>query len=136
MIKLSMMAAVSLLISLSVQADEVWNSQLGQIVYARDVGPVAVWTYKQGKAAGEIYVPGLAGIYSKRGNVYEGYWAQTEGGVACQSQRPGPDGKKTHFWGRFHLHLSSSEFPSAWTAQWGHCEQTPQQLLKAEPVTG
>lgn len=51
------------------QADEVWNSGYGKVVYQSDRGKTAVWTYPQGT----IFIEGLASVISNRG-IYHGYW--------------------------------------------------------------
>lgn len=123
-------------VAVGVSADEVWSSADGDIVYRDEVGPVAVWTYRRDGQDGEIYLPGLAGVYERRGTVYEGYWAQASGAVACASKRPGPGGETTAYWGRFHLYFERPDFPSGWTAKWGACEQALDKEWKAQPVTG
>lgn len=113
-------------------ADEVWNSNYGQIVYAKDVGVTAYWTYKYNGESGIIFIPGLAGIPERRGN-YEGYWAQNKSGTRCQYARPGIDDEPTYYWGKFHIQFTDLNFPTRWTALWSYCEETPSSVWDGTP---
>ena len=77
--KLRMLLATSLITALfaaSANADEIWSLPSGnQIVYDRDIGNVAVLTYRpeQGQGQGQIFVVGLGGQSNHRGH-YQAYW--------------------------------------------------------------
>lgn len=111
-----------------VQADEVWNSNVGQIIYAEDIGPTTVFTYGTEQDPGVIYIVGLAKVYEGRGT-YDGYWAKNHAKVACKTLRPGINGAMTPFWGRFQIRFLDANFPSRWEGAWTYCDD-----LKPQPV--
>ncbi len=115
-------------------ADEVWDSTVGTVIYADDIGPTAMWTYSLKDIPGVIYILGLAGNYDNRG-AYEGYWAQATSDQRCDTPRLGPNKTATYYWGRFHIHFMDKAFPSRWTAKLGFCDGVPTQGLDGKPVT-
>lgn len=122
--------------SASLQADEVWNTNVGEFVYADEIGPTAVWTFGTKENPGEVYILGLSKVYSNRGT-YDGYWTRTDSRVKCRTQRMGPNQKMTYFWGNFQIHFVDKDFPSRWVARWSFCNAGPQEMIiKAEPVVG
>ncbi|MBK8542850.1 MAG: hypothetical protein IPL62_04310 [Caulobacteraceae bacterium] len=78
--------AFGLMMSGTAVADEVWSLPSGnQLVYDRDVGNVAVLTYRaeQGLDSGQIFVVGLGGQFEGRGS-YQAYWVEADdAGAAC-----------------------------------------------------
>lgn len=120
----------------SVQADEVWDSNSGRIVYEAEMGPTAVWSYGNQQEPGVIYVLGLAKVYSNRTS-YPGYWAKNTSKKACDTQRPGINGQMTAYWGRFNVRFLDKNFPSRWEATWSYCDEPDEALkVQAKPVVG
>jgi hypothetical protein len=113
-------------------ADEVWDSTYGKVIYADDVGVNAHWTYEHSDRQGIIFIPGLAGMYSRRGN-YEGYWAQQTSDTRCDYERPGIDNEPTYYWGKFHISFVDLAYPSRWMARWGYCEDAPTATWDGSP---
>ena len=113
-------------------ADEVWESTLGKVIYAEDIGPTAMWTYTYNDKPGVIYILGLAGIYDNRG-AYDGYWAESISKQRCDTQRTGPGKKPTYYWGRFYISFIDKGFPTHWTAKWGYCDAAPNQKWDGKP---
>ena len=75
-------AGIGLLASANIAvADEVWDSNVGRIVYTDEIGPTAVFSYHSDHEPGVIYILGLAKVYQNRG-LYEGYWAKNKAKVA------------------------------------------------------
>ena len=70
--RIQLIASLALLASLSVvaQADEVWESNSGRIVYEAEMGPTAVWSYGTQQEPGVIFVLGLAKVYSNRASYH------------------------------------------------------------------
>lgn len=119
-----------------VQADEVWDSNSGRIVYEAEMGPTAVWSYGTQQEPGVIYVLGLAKVYSNRAS-YVGYWAKNTSKKACDTQRPGINGQMTSYWGRFNVKFLDKDFPSRWEGTWSYCDGADEALkVQAKPVVG
>lgn len=124
---------LALLVSQSSFADEVWNSNYGQVVYESEIGTTAVWSYKANGVPGLIYIDNLAGIYQGRG-YYQGYWVQTTSGRKCKTQRM-MQGTPSYYWGQFQIQFLDPDYPSRWEAKWSYCEQQPTALWQGTPVT-
>jgi hypothetical protein len=117
-------------------ADEVWNSNVGRIVYVDEIGPTAVFSYGPAEDPGVIYVLGLAKVYQNRGT-YDGYWAKNKSKVECTTERPGIYGKMTKYWGRYQVKFLDKAFPSRWEAIWSYCEGEAQKVkIAATPAVG
>lgn len=120
----------------TVQADEVWDSNSGRIVYEAEMGPTAMWSYGTQQEPGVIYVLGLAKVYSNRAS-YPGYWAKNTSKKPCDTQRPGINGQMTAHWGRFNVKFLDKDFPSRWEATWSYCDGPDESLkVEAKPVVG
>lgn len=123
-------------ITLPAWADEVWDTKSGRVVYEAEMGPTAVWTYGSQDNPGVIYLLGLAKVYENRGS-YTGYWAKNQAKKACDTQRPGVQGKMTSYWGRFNVKFLDKNFPSRWEATWSYCDDADEaEKLSATPVFG
>lgn len=109
----------------TVNADEVWNTNTGKVVYESEQGSTAIWTYGSGAEAGIIYILGLAKVYKNRGR-YDGYWAQKTSKQKCDSERLGLNGEMTPYWGRFQIRFIDKNFPSRWEAVWSYCDGAAQ----------
>ena len=134
--QLRVLLAASLLASASVAvADEVWDSNVGRIVYTDEIGPTAVFSYHSENEPGVIYVLGLAKVYQNRG-LYEAYWAKNKAKVACETERPGLNGKMTRYWGRLQVKFIDSNFPSRWEGTWSYCNGKAEAVkIEATPGT-
>lgn len=129
------MVSLTLILSFNSMADEVWNSTYGKIINAEDLGTTALWQYnKNTKERGVIYIKNLAGVYTNRGS-YDGYWAQDNSEVACDTKRDGVNGRPTVYWGGFHLDFIDKDYPSRWQAKWGYCQQPLTNDWKGTPIT-
>ena len=113
-------ALLGLTVSATINADEIWDSTKGKVVYELDIGPTAIWSYRTEDYVGLIHLVGLAGIHTNRGS-YEGYWVQNDSIKECLTQRPTQNGETTSHWGRFHVRFIDKDFPSRWEAHWGYC---------------
>jgi hypothetical protein len=106
-------------------ADEVWAFPSGnQLTYDRDVGEVAVLTYRaeQGLELGQIFVVGLGGQYEGR-STYQAYWVDAEG-------------RTWRRWGIAHVRFANPSFPSRLTLSRGVCLSAPSERVTARPVVG
>lgn len=131
-------AAVATMLTFAGQAaaDEVWNSNVGRIIYADEIGPTAVFAYGPDEDPGVIYLLGLAKVYQNRG-IYDGYWAKNKSKVECSTERPGIFGKMTRYWGRIQVKFTDKNFPSHWEAIWSYCDNPKESLvIKATPEVG
>ena len=128
--------AVLLATGANAVADEVWNSNVGRIVYAEEIGPTAVFAYGGAEDPGVVYILGLAKVYQNRGT-YEGYWAENKAKVECTTERPGIYGKMTKFWGRYQIKFLDKGFPARWEATWSYCDGAAEALkISATPAVG
>jgi hypothetical protein len=117
-------------------ADEVWNSNVGRIVYADEIGPTAVFAYGPAEDPGVVYILGLAKVYQNRGT-YDGYWAKNKSKVECTTERPGIYGKMTRYWGRYEIKFLDKSFPARWEAQWSYCDGDVEKVkIEATPAVG
>ena len=117
-------------------ADEVWNTNVGRIVYADEIGPTAVFAYGSAEDPGVIYIVGLAKVYQNRGT-YDGYWAENNAKVECTTERPGIYGKMTKYWGRYQIKFLDKGFPAGWEATWSYCDGAAEKLkIEATPAVG
>ncbi|WMP17078.1 hypothetical protein [Thiothrix lacustris] len=128
--------AVLLMTGGNAVADEVWNTNVGRIVYADEIGPTAVFAYGPAEDPGVIYILGLAKVYENRGT-YEGYWAENKAKVECTTERPGIFGKMTKYWGRYQIKFLDKGFPARWEATWSYCDGAAESVkIEATPAVG
>ncbi|MGB1311513.1 MAG: hypothetical protein ACPG47_09890 [Leucothrix sp.] len=117
------------------QADEVWESTRGRVVYETDLAATAIWSYRSQYTVGLIHIAGLAGIYQNRGT-YEAYWVQNNSKERCDTLRPTQNRATSPYWGRIHITFLDKKFPFRWEAKWSYCNEPMQQTLwKGQPVT-
>jgi hypothetical protein len=126
-------------ISAPARADEVWSLPSGnQLVYDRDVGNVAVLTYRaeQGMQQGQIFVVGLGGQSSGRSH-YQAYWVEADdAGAACPAAIVDAEGHTWHRWGLATIAFASPGFPSRINISRGECLSAPSGRIVARPVVG
>ena len=101
-------------------ADEVWTTDLGEIVYLEDLGGSAVLTFTTPDGnPGEIIVPGLPGNADMRG-IHEGYWIGT-GEPICETRMARPGGPPSAEWGRAMVVFDKPAFPTSFTLVMDWC---------------
>lgn len=130
-------AIIALALTGAAQADEIWTSEEGDIVYESEIeaGQMAVF-----KAPGmRMYISGLAGVFTDRGT-YPGVWimdAVPEGVEGCSVEivRPGTDDETTAFWGQLEITFIDPDFPGTWIANMVQCFDGPGENLIGRPVT-
>lgn len=131
--------ALGALIAPTAMADEVWSLPSGnQLVYDRDVGNVAVLTYRaaQGLQQGQIFVVGLGGVSEGRTH-YQAYWVEADdAGPACPAAIVDAEGHTWHRWGLATLSFASRTFPSRITLSRGECLAAPHGSVTGRPVVG
>ncbi len=126
------LATATTLASASVLADEVWTSNIGDVVYAAEVGEVAVFSYALSEGGtGHLYFPGLAGNYANRGT-HVGYWIGPGQGP-CAATLKGADGRESSNWGQLMLVFHGTAFPTGWTMLSGACFGPFSNTVVAEP---
>jgi len=131
--------ALCMLFSAPASADEVWVLPSGnQLTYDRDVGDVAVLTYRaeQGLEPGQVFVVGLGGQYEGRSR-YQAYWVEAdEAGPACAAALVDAEGRTWRRWGLATVSFASPSFPSRLTLSRGECLSAPSGRITARPVVG
>ncbi|MCX7300738.1 MAG: hypothetical protein NTX73_10250 [Rhodobacterales bacterium] len=122
--------AALLLLATPAAADEVWNSNWGQVVYQADIGSTAVLSVPYATGMASLYIQGLGGNADQRG-VHQAYWISTETGP-CEATMTGPDGVSSTNWGVATVIFDKPEYPSGFTVLWGICmDPTMPQILRA-----
>lgn len=120
-------------------ADEVWSLPSGnQLTYDRDVGDVAVLTYRaeQGSNPGQIFVVGLGGRYEGRSS-YQAYWVEADdAGPACAAALVDAEGHTWRRWGLATVSFARPSFPSRVTISRGECLSAPRGRVTGSPVVG
>lgn len=120
-------------------ADEVWSTEIGDVIYEIDLeNGMAVLSFPTGTEGvrGRAYLSGLAGVYTGRTG-YEGIWVEprTETGT-CDVDMVTPDtGLASNNWGRVRVVFVDPDFPSTFVAMRGDCFDEPTEMLVARPVT-
>lgn len=111
----------ALLLATPAVADEVWTSDMGQIVYQTEENGAAHFSFTNVDAyPATLVIPGLAGNYSDRG-VHDAYWIG-EGAGYCDAflTIPGSDLPSTN-WGRAVVSFDQPSFPTGFTMTLGDC---------------
>ena len=111
------------------QADEIWDTPRGQMIYLSDVLDAAVFQLHAEEGEARYYFPGLAGDYSDR-SVHHGYWISHEPLDFCSSTLVGLDGFAGTYFGRATIVFDGPAFPTGWTILDGACWEEPFNALK------
>lgn len=124
-------AAALVLSATTVMADEVWDTELGQIIYENDVEDQAILSFPADSGIRLMaYFPGLAGNYEYR-NVHHGIWIMPGLGD-CPTEMTGIDGTSGSNWGRVVIGFDKPDFPTGFTALFGRCMEEPTNTVRAE----
>ncbi len=128
MLRLALAAA---LLATPTLADEVWTSEMGDIVYQSERSNAAILSFTNLDAyEGTLVIPGLAGNFSNRG-VHEGYWLGTGAGdCPAFMSMPGSDEATTN-WGRATIIFDEAAFPTSFTLMLGWCFEDPRVPMRA-----
>ncbi len=130
MLRHLILTAFIALLPLSLQADEVWTTELGDVVYQRETDGMAVLSVPLNDVFGLIYLPGLAGNYNDR-STHTGFWISDEIGP-CRAQMQSPEGLLSSSWGRVKVIFDGPAFPTGWTMQLGSCFADPDVTLRGD----
>ena len=141
MTKLSIAALAAITIAFPVAADEVWKTDIGDVVYERELeSGDAVWSYPaEDGTRGLAYFQGLAGVYEDRTS-FTGIWIEAnieshDRGCAVSLFDP-ETGEARNNWGRINLVFTEPDFPGGWVAIRGSCFDQPHAFLVGKPVVG
>jgi len=139
MLRTTLMAATALACASGALADEVWSTQIGDVVYERDLPTgEAVLSYPaaDGEARGLAYVEGLAQTYQGRG-AFEGVWIEddlaSDSACSVSISDPETDAPRNN-WGRIELVFTEPDFPGGWVAIRGDCFNEPDSYLIGKPI--
>lgn len=122
-------------------ADEVWTSEIGDVIYDHDTGDGhAVLTYpiEGSDVRGLGYIAGLGGVYEGR-TAYTGIWIEPDdaGAPACDYAITDPEtGEPRQTWGQVEMIFVEPDFPSSWVIKRGYCFEPLSEFLVGHPVTG
>jgi len=137
MLKKSIVTIAAITICAVAAADEVWSTEIGDVVYEKDIGDIAVLSFPAGPepdARGHVFISGLGGNYDARGH-FTGYWSEpsSDDGLCPMSIVDG-NGETTNNWGRVTMTFLDTGFPSSWVAVRGDCFAEPDSHLVGNPV--
>ncbi len=126
----------ALMLAAPAAADEVWSSEMGDIIYEFDQNNTAVFSFTNLDAYGALLViPGLAGNLENRG-VHDAYWLGSgSGDCPAFLALPGDEQTATTNWGRAIVSFDSPAFPTSFTLQLGWCFEDPRESMGAKAVT-
>ena len=128
--------AAALVMCLGAVADEVWSTVIGDVIYEKDIGDVAVLSYPMDypDTRGHVFIKGLGGNYDDRGH-FSGYWSEPQmEEPLCDVTIIDGNGLETTNWGRVSITFLDSGFPSGWVALRGNCFGEPVDHLVGNPV--
>ncbi len=125
----------ALLAAMPATADEVWKTDLGEIMWETDYDGGAIFRIDTGKGKFvRFYIEGLEPTGMPRGH-FDGFWISTSDEGMCSAELVGPDGTRSRTWGRVSLTFVDKEFPSDWTALTGECMGEPHEVMTGRAVT-
>ncbi len=121
-------------------ADEVWQTEIGKVIYADELNEYAVLHFPtmRENVFGIAYIKDLAGNYDNRDQPFEGYWVEPIAGAstACEVGIVDENGDTYQSWGRLKLIFTETAFPSGWVALRGDCFNEPTDALVGKPIVG
>ncbi|WP_068305054.1 hypothetical protein [Pararhodobacter sp. CCB-MM2] len=114
-------------------ADEVWDTNMGEIAWLETRGPDAYLGVvdPDGTTSVHLMVPGLGADMMGGRGTYTGVWVAGEGDVACVTDMVAPDGSKSSYWGSFTITFVNDDFPSDFAGAYGDCLDLPSMPLQA-----
>ena len=125
----------ALLAAMPATADEVWKTDLGEIMWETDYDGGAIFRIDTGKGKFvRFYIEGLEPTGMPRGH-FDGFWISTGDESMCSAELVGPDGTRSRTWGRVSLIFVDKEFPSDWTALTGECMGEPHEVMTGRALT-
>jgi hypothetical protein len=125
----------ALLAAMPATADEVWKTDLGEIMWETDYDGGAIFRIDTGKGKlVRFYIEGLEPTGAPRGH-FDGFWISTSDEGLCSAELAGPDGTRSRTWGRVSLTFVDKEFPSDWTALTGECMGEPHEVMTGRALT-
>lgn len=131
-------ALASCLMAGIAQADEVWSTEIGDVIYETDLdNGMAVLSYPTDEEVrGLAYLSGLAGEYTGR-TAYDGIWMEpTTADGLCEVEIAAPvTGETSNNWGRVRVIFVDPDFPGSFIAIRGDCFEDPDAMLVARPIT-
>lgn len=139
MMKTFALFGAALAVGLVATADEVWTTEIGDVVYERDIetgAAVFSWPLDSDGLRGEAFIDGLAGVFEGRFS-YAGIWIepQLNPGRTCAHAIAHPEtGTPEYNWGQLEIIFVDSDFPSAWVMKRGFCFEDPSQFLVGKPI--
>lgn len=116
-------------------ADEVWNTDRGDVVYLEDMASgIAVFQLIEDGLETRFYLQGLAGNFSDR-DANLGYWISSSGPNpnSCPAQMTGDDGFSGKSWGQVMISHHEPAFPSSWSMIYTKCFGPMSGILRGSP---
>ena len=125
------LAAVFSLLVAPALADEVWTSDMGQIVYEAEEGGAAVFSFTNVDAySAKLIIPGLAGNYSNRSS-HDAFWIGQGAGECSAFMSHGTEPASSQ-WGRAQVVFDSPAYPTSVTVILGFCLDDPNIVIRGE----
>ena len=112
-------------------ADEVWDSDMGPIVYEAEEGNAAILSFTNVDAyPANLIIPGLAGNYSNR-STHEAFWIG-QGAGECDAFMSRTGQPESSQWGRAQLVFDKPAYPTSVTIILGFCLEEPNIVIRGE----
>lgn len=134
-------AGIALSLALGAQADEVWSTEIGEVIYdheTEDGAAVLTYPIEGSDMLGIGYIDGLAQVYEGR-QAYTGVWIEPDGtgSPACDYAIVDPEtGDARQTWGQIEMIFVQPDYPGSWIIKRGYCFETPSEYLAGTPVLG
>lgn len=133
--------AAALAVTAMAAADEVWSTEIGDVVYEKDLPDgTAVLSYPLDgmEERGLGYIDGLASVYTGRTS-YSGVWVEPSSDevLHCKYAIGNPEtGALEWNWGRVEMIFIEPDFPGSWVIKRGTCFDELDQYLVGKPIVG
>lgn len=124
-------AAILALIAQPLVADEVWDTDMGPIVYQAEEAGTAIFTFTNVDAyTATLIIPGLAGNYDNR-STHDAMWIG-QGSGECETFMSRSGVGESSQWGRARLVFDKPAYPTSMTVVLGYCMDEPHIVLRGE----
>ncbi|MEP2717651.1 hypothetical protein [Pseudophaeobacter sp.] len=114
-----------------VMADEVWDSDMGPIIYQAEEGGAAIFSFTNVDAyPATLIIPGLAGNYDNRSS-HDAFWIG-QGSGDCDAFMSRHNVQESSQWGHAKVIFDKPSFPTSMTVVLGFCLEQPNVVLRGK----
>jgi hypothetical protein len=124
-------AAAFALFATASLADEVWDSDMGPIVYEAEEAGAAIFSFTNVDSyPAKLIIPRLAGNYDDR-STHEAFWIG-QGAGECDAFMSRAGQPKSSQWGRAQIVFDQPAYPTSLTVILGFCTDEPNIVIRGE----